>query len=49
MIEMHQNPMHLVVTYKNSVLCSSAVEAVDLHDEVSITSCQSEEADQRVI
>ena len=49
MIEMHQNPMHLVVTYKNSVLCSSAVEALDLHDEVSITSCQSEEADQRVI
>ena len=45
-IEMHQNPKHLVVKYKNSVLCSSAVKAVDLHDEVSITSCQSEEADQ---
>ena len=48
MIDMHQNPKHLVATYKTSVLCSSEVEAADLHD-VLITSCQSEEADQRLI
>ena len=49
MIDMHHNSKHLVATYKTTVLCSSPVETVDLHNEVSITSCQSEEADQRII
>ena len=43
MIDMHQNSKHLVATSNNTVRCFSAVETVDLHDEVSITSCQSEE------
>ena len=38
----------MVATYTNKVLCSSAIETIDLQD-VSITNCQSEEADQRLI
>ena len=45
---MHHGPKLLLATYKNNVLCSSALEPLDLQ-EFSITNCQSEEADQRLI
>ena len=38
----------MVATYKDTVLCSTSIETLDSHD-ISITHCQSEEADQRLI
>ena len=38
----------MVATYKDTVFCSTSIETPDSHD-ISITHCQSEEADQRLI
>ena len=38
----------MVATCKDTVLCSTSIETLDSHD-ISITHCQSEEADQRLI
>ena len=38
----------LITTFKNTVLCSSSTEPINL-PETSISNCQSEEADQRLI
>ena len=38
----------MVATYKDTVLCYTSIETLDSHD-ISITHCQSEEADQRLI
>ena len=38
----------MVATYKDTVLCSISIETLDLHD-ISVTHCQSEETDQRLI
>ena len=38
----------MVATYKNTVLCFTSIETIDSYN-ISITHCQSEEADQRLI
>ena len=48
MIELHNGPQLLVTTLKDSVLCSFDAEPLGESD-FSITKCQSEEADQRII
>lgn len=48
MIELHGGPQLLICTLRDSILCSSNNERMDLSD-ISIVSCQSEEADQRLI
>ena len=45
LIEVHQGPQLLVTTLKDSVLCSFNAEPLEQSD-ISITKCQSEEADQ---
>ena len=47
-IYLYQSTKYLVATYKDTVLCSTSIETLDSHD-ISITHCQSEEADQRLI
>ena len=44
LIEMHQGSKLLITTLKNTVLCSSSTEPINL-PETSISNCQSEEAD----
>ncbi len=48
LIEIHKGPQLLVTTLKDNVLCSFDAEPLEQSD-VSITKCQSEEADQRII
>lgn len=48
LIEVHQGPKLLIATWKDTILCSFDSEPVN-HSDVSITKCQSEEADQRII
>ena len=48
LIEIHKGPKLLVATLKNSVICSFNLEPLNQSD-VSITNCQSEEADQRIV
>ena len=43
-IDLHQSTKYMVATYKDTVLCSASIETLDSH-EISITHCQSEEAD----
>ena len=43
-IDLHQSTKYMVATYKDIVLCSASIETLDSH-EISITHCQSEEAD----
>ena len=47
-IDLHQSTKYMVVTYKDTVICSTSIKTLDSHD-ISITHCQSEEADQRLI
>ena len=44
----NQGPQLLIATWKDTILCSVDSEPVN-HSDVSITKCQSEEADQRII
>ena len=43
-IDLHQSTKYMVATYKDTVLCSASIETLDSY-EISITHCQSEEAD----
>ena len=43
-IDLHQSTKYMDATYKDTVLCSASIETLDSH-EISITHCQSEEAD----
>ena len=47
-IEIHNGPKTLVVTFKDTVLCAPDTEPINLPD-ISISKCQSEEADQRLV
>ena len=47
-IELHQGPQLLITTWRDTVICSSNLEPIN-HPDVTITKCQSEEADQRLI
>ena len=47
-IDLHKSTKYMVATYKDTVLCSTSIETLDSHD-ISITQCQSKEADQRLI
>ena len=47
-IDLHKSTKYMVATYKDTVLCSTSIETLDSHD-ISITHCQSKEADQRLI
>ena len=48
LIEVHKGTQHLVITLKDTVLCSFDAESLE-QSEFFITKCQSEEADQRII
>ena len=48
LIELHKRPQLLVASLKDSVLCSFDSEPLH-HSDISITKCQSEEADQRIV
>ena len=48
LIELHTGPQLLIATLKDKVLCSFDYEPHDVSD-ISITKCQSEEADQRIV
>ena len=47
-IDLHKSTKYMVATYKDTVLCSTSIETLDSHD-ISITHCQSEEAEQQLI
>ena len=47
LIDLHQGSKLIITTFKNSVLCSSNTD-IDT-SEVGVHSCQSEEADQRLV
>ena len=47
-IDLHRGTKYMVAMYRDTVLCSTSIETLDSHD-ISITHCQSEEADQRLI
>ena len=47
-IGLHQSTKYIVATYKDTVLCSTSIETLNSHD-ISITRCQSQEADQQLI
>ena len=47
-LELHKGPQLLVATLKDSVLCSFDCEPLH-HSDISITKCQSEEVDQRIV
>ena len=48
LIELHKGPQLLIATWKDTVLCSFYCEPHDPSD-ISVTKCQSEEADQRIV
>ena len=47
-IELHDASKLLIVTFEDTDLCSSETEPINIPD-ISITKCQSEEADQRLV
>ena len=47
-IDLHRGPQLLIASWKDTILCSVDPEPVEQSD-ISITKCQSEEADQRII
>ena len=48
LIELHSGSQLLVATLKDTVVCSFDSEPLE-HSDISITKCQSEEADQRIV
>ena len=48
-IQMHTGPKLITVSYKETAVCSPPSEPINISSFVSITRCQSEEADQRLV